>query len=156
MQYVANMPLNQIVSGQNPRTFFCPTKLEELCSTIKAHGVFQPILVKSIGTVDNPQYQIIAGERRWRASIMAFGLDSGSIPVLIKEEDSDEESRRIALIENIQREQMSPPKKAMRHYRFSMMSKETRQRPCAFSVGNLPFSMHEWRFNIWSWSSKWH
>lgn len=108
MQYVANMPLKQIVSGQNPRTFFCPNKLEELSSTIKAHGVFQPILVKSIGTVDNPQYQIIAGERRWRASVMAFGLDSGSIPVLIKEEDSDEESRRIALIENIQREQMSP------------------------------------------------
>lgn len=108
MKYVANMPLKQIVSGQNPRTFFCPTKLEELCSTIKAHGVFQPILVKPIGSVDNPQYQIIAGERRWRASILAFGLDSGSIPVLIKEEENEEESRRIALIENIQREQMSP------------------------------------------------
>lgn len=108
MKYVANMPLKQIVSGQNPRTFFCPTKLEELCSTIKAHGVFQPILVKPIGSVDNPQYQIIAGERRWRASILAFGLESGSIPVLIKEEENEEESRRIALIENIQREQMSP------------------------------------------------
>lgn len=108
MQYVANMPLKKIVSGKNPRTFFCPTKLEELCSTIKAHGVIQPILVKPIGSIANPHYQIIAGERRWRASIMAFGVDSGSIPVLIKEKDSEEESRRIALIENIQREQMSP------------------------------------------------
>ena len=108
MQYVANMPLKQIVSGQNPRTFFCPTKLEELCSTIKAHGVFQPILVKSIGTLDNPQYQIIAGERRWRAAQKA-GLHE--VPVVIREA-SENSVLELALIENIQRQDLNPIEEA--------------------------------------------
>ena len=84
-----------------PRRDLEPQALEELANSIRAQGVMQPIVVRPI---DNERYEIIAGERRWRASQMA-GLNS--IPVVIKDVP-DEAAIAMALIENIQREKPQP------------------------------------------------
>jgi len=76
-----------------------PEKLQELADSIKAQGVIQPIVVRKIGL---GKYEIIAGERRWRASQLA-GLQQ--VPVVIKEID-DRSAMAVALIENIQREDL--------------------------------------------------
>ena len=83
-----------------PRTVFTSIELEELASSISQNGILQPILIKPIGT---NKYQIIAGERRWRAAKIA-GL--ASMPAIIKD-ISAREVLEIALIENIQRENLS-------------------------------------------------
>lgn len=83
-----------------PRTNFNPEDLEELQSSIADNGVLQPILVKPI---DDDKYQIIAGERRWRASTM---LGLAYIPAIIREVD-ELKSLELALIENVQREDLS-------------------------------------------------
>lgn len=88
-----------------PRTNFKQEDLEELQDSIAKNGVLQPILVKTIG--DN-QYQIIAGERRWRAS-KALGL--AYIPAIIKDV-TELEALELALIENVQREDLSPLEEA--------------------------------------------
>ena len=89
---------------RQPRTYFDQTALEELSESIKKFGVLQPLIVKKSG----PMYEIIAGERRWRASRMA-GLYE--VPVIIKDSDS-KESAEIALIENLQREDLNPAEEA--------------------------------------------
>ena len=86
---------------EQPRTEFDPEKLETLSDSIKKYGVLQPIVVKKL---DNGFYRIIAGERRWRASKMA-GLKK--IPVVIRDFD-DQETMEIALVENLQREDLNP------------------------------------------------
>ena len=83
-----------------PRTQFKKEELQELSSSIEAHGLLQPILVRKTGT---DAYEIIAGERRWQACKMA-GLKK--IPICIKEAD-DDNSLELALIENIQREDLN-------------------------------------------------
>lgn len=85
-------------SGQ-PRKDFDENSLAELAASIKEHGVIQPIIVKKIGKT----YSIIAGERRWRAARLA-GLKE--IPAIVREYD-DKETAEIALIENIQREDLN-------------------------------------------------
>jgi ParB family chromosome partitioning protein len=87
-----------------PREDFNDEKLAELASSIKADGVLQPILVRRAGE----KFQIIAGERRWRAAQKA-GLHS--IPATIRKA-TDEEALKIALIENIQREDLNPIEQA--------------------------------------------
>ncbi|MBN0452364.1 ParB/RepB/Spo0J family partition protein, partial [Pseudomonas aeruginosa] len=82
-----------------------PQALEELAQSIKAQGVMQPIVVRPIG---NGRYEIIAGERRWRASQQA-GLEK--IPALVREVP-DEAAIAMALIENIQREDLNPIEEA--------------------------------------------
>ena len=82
-----------------PRTNFDSEALQSLCDSIKEKGVLQPLLVRS----KNGKYELIAGERRWRAAQMA-GLER--VPVIIKEL-SDQETLEIALIENLQRENLS-------------------------------------------------
>lgn len=89
-----------------PRKNFNENSLEELAISIKQHGVIQPILVKDIDK--GRKYQIIAGERRWRAAKMA-GLEK--IPVIIKDY-SKANSMAVALIENIQRENLNPLEEA--------------------------------------------
>ncbi|MCR1899255.1 ParB/RepB/Spo0J family partition protein [Irregularibacter muris] len=84
---------------QQPRRKFSREKLEELASSIKEHGVIQPILVSP----SDSGYQIVAGERRWRAASLA-GLES--IPAIVKE-FSEQEIMEIALIENLQREDLN-------------------------------------------------
>lgn len=88
-----------------PRTIFNRAELEELKNSIKQNGVLQPILIKAIG---NNKYQIIAGERRWRASKM---LGLSDIPAIVKD-ISEKETLELALIENIQRENLNPLEEA--------------------------------------------
>ncbi len=88
-----------------PRRSFDEESIEELASSIKEYGVIQPIIV----TKQDDYYQIVAGERRWRASKKA-GLSE--IPAIVREYDKQKNSE-IALIENIQREDLNPIEKAM-------------------------------------------
>lgn len=89
-----------------PRKDFDHESLSQLAESIAAHGLIQPIVVRSTGSGEF--YEIIAGERRWRASKMA-GLTE--VPVIIKELD-DEKAAQLALIENIQREDLNPIEEA--------------------------------------------
>ena len=90
-----------------PRRYFDPDELEELAESLKNHGVIQPILVREAvnGEAD---YEIIAGERRWRAAQLA---QLHSIPILVHE-FTDSEALEIALVENLQRENLSPLEEA--------------------------------------------
>ena len=92
-------------SGQ-PRKTFEAQPLEDLAASISIHGILQPILVREL---PNGKYQIVAGERRWRAAKLA-GL--AEVPVIIIEGD-DREAAEIALIENVQREDLNPVEEAM-------------------------------------------
>ncbi len=92
-------------SGQ-PRKTFETQPLEQLAASIATHGVLQPILVREL---PNGKYQIVAGERRWRASKLAGLLE---VPVIIIEGD-EREAAEIALVENIQREDLNPVEEAM-------------------------------------------
>lgn len=96
-----NLPIEWVQRGvYQPRRDMDPNALDELASSIRVHGIMQPIVVRTIG-ID--RYEIIAGERRWRAAQLAQ-LDS--IPALIKEVP-DEAAIAMALIENIQREDLN-------------------------------------------------
>jgi ParB family chromosome partitioning protein len=95
-------------NSEQPRTIFEETSLDELAQSIKANGIVQPILVRQRGG----QYQLVAGERRWRAAQKA-GLKK--IPAIIKEVE-DEKLLEIALIENIQRQELNAVEEA-RAYR---------------------------------------
>ena len=96
------VPLDRIEPNpEQPRLAFNQETLEELAASIREHGVLQPILVRPIGP---NQYQLIAGERRWRASKIA-GLET--IPALIEDID-DDTALEISIIENLQREDISP------------------------------------------------
>lgn len=89
-----------------PRRDFDDAALEALADSIKKHGVLQPILVRPLPTGG---YQIVAGERRWRAARMA-GLDE--MPVYIRELD-DDRAAQLALVENLQREDLNPIEEAL-------------------------------------------
>ncbi len=101
-----SLPVAKLRAGRyQPRTKMNTEALAELAESIKAQGVMQPILVRP---VDGGQYEIIAGERRYRAAQMA-GLDE--VPVLVKDVP-DEAALAMALIENIQREDLNPLEEA--------------------------------------------
>jgi ParB family chromosome partitioning protein len=103
---VVEVKINKIRPNQfQPRRSFDEEKLGELAESIREHGVIQPIVIRKKGEV----YEIVAGERRWRAS-QRVGLTS--IPAVIKEYD-DTEMMQIALIENLQREDLNPIEEAM-------------------------------------------
>ncbi|MBR6106520.1 MAG: ParB/RepB/Spo0J family partition protein [Oscillospiraceae bacterium] len=89
-----------------PRKVFDDEALTELAQSIQAHGMIQPIVVRPIG---EKRYQIVAGERRWRAA-KRIGLSE--VPVIIREMN-DTEAGQIALIENLQRENLNPIEEAM-------------------------------------------
>ena len=100
------LPVGQLQPGKyQPRTRMDPGSLEELAASIKAQGLIQPISVRPVG---GNRYEIIAGERRWRASQIA-GLTE--VPVLIRE-IPDENALAMSLIENIQREDLNPLEEA--------------------------------------------
>jgi ParB family chromosome partitioning protein len=102
-----NIPIELIQRGKyQPRTDMHEEALEELAASIRAQGVMQPIVVRPISS---DKYEIIAGERRWRASQIA-GRDS--IPAIIKSV-GDEAAIAMSLIENIQRENLNPIEEAM-------------------------------------------
>ncbi|MCQ6265062.1 nucleoid occlusion protein [Fictibacillus sp. WQ 8-8] len=89
-----------------PRTVFIDERIEELSQTIETHGIIQPIVVRSAG---DQTYEIIAGERRWRA-VQKLGWET--IPAIIKEFD-DSQTASVALIENLQREELTAIEEAM-------------------------------------------
>jgi ParB family chromosome partitioning protein len=93
-----------------PRTSFDPTKLAELAASIRESGIVQPILVRKVGD----RYQIIAGERRWRAA-QQLGLTQ--VPVTLREV-ADEQVLELALVENIQREDLAPLEEAHAYQRL--------------------------------------
>ena len=100
------LPVELLQRGRyQPRRDMSPEALEELAESIKAQGVMQPIVVRPIS---DTRYEIIAGERRWRAAQMA-GLPT--IPAVIREV-TDEAAIAMALIENIQREDLNPMEEA--------------------------------------------
>ena len=102
----AVLNINEIEPNRNqPRKNFSENGLEELAKSIEQNGIIQPILVRPMS---DGSYQLIAGERRWRAARMA-GLHE--VPVTIREM-SDEEASVFALIENLQREDLSPVEEA--------------------------------------------
>ena len=89
---------------EQPRTRFAESSLDELAQSIRANGVVQPIVVRKFGS----RYQIVAGERRWRASQRA---ELRRIPAVVREV-SDEKLLELALIENIQRQELNPIEEA--------------------------------------------
>lgn len=100
------LPINEIVPNKDqPRKTFDEGALQELADSIVQHGVLQPLLVRPL---PSGGYQLVAGERRWRASRIA-GLKE--VPVVVKEL-SDVETMEIAIIENLQREDLNPIEEA--------------------------------------------
>ena len=98
--------LNKLMAREDqPRKNFDDDSLEELANSIKADGVIQPIVVRKV----NDKYEIIAGERRFRASKLA-GLEK--VPVVVKNV-TDRKARELALVENIQREDLNPIEEAI-------------------------------------------
>jgi ParB family chromosome partitioning protein len=103
---IINIDISLIIPNkEQPRQNFEQEALEDLANSIKIYGLLQPILLRKVGK----KYEIVAGERRWRACKMA-GLKE--VPALIREL-SQQESAKIALIENIQREDLNPIEEAM-------------------------------------------
>jgi ParB family chromosome partitioning protein len=106
------IPVDNIESNPNqPRTVFDIDALHELAASVREHGVLQPILVRPLG---QNRYQLVAGERRWRAAKEA-GLVS--IPALVEELD-DDTALEISIIENLQREDLSPLEEAAMYDRM--------------------------------------
>ncbi|MDX1508646.1 MAG: ParB/RepB/Spo0J family partition protein [Woeseiaceae bacterium] len=107
---MATLPVDVLQRGQyQPRVDMRQDSLEELAASIRSQGVVQPIVVRPIGKSGNTQrYEIVAGERRWRAAQLA-GLQD--IPAVVREV-ADEDAIAMALIENIQRENLNPLEEA--------------------------------------------
>ena len=105
-----NLPVDRLKPGKyQPRTQMDETSLAELAASIRAQGVMQPILVRATDpTPGAERYEIVAGERRWRAAQLA-GLSE--VPVLVRS-IPDEQALAMALIENIQRENLNPLEEA--------------------------------------------
>lgn len=100
------LPLSEIIPNKDqPRKTFDETTLAELSESIKQHGVLQPLLVRPL---PGGGYQLVAGERRWRACRMAGVRE---VPVVVKEL-TDTETMEIAIIENLQREDLNPIEEA--------------------------------------------
>ncbi len=105
-----NLPIHDLQPGKyQPRTRMDPGSLEELAASIKAQGLMQPILVRRLSPGSGPaSYEIIAGERRWRAAQLA---EMQEVPCLVRE-IADEAALAMSLIENIQREDLNPLEEA--------------------------------------------
>ena len=113
---IQKIPIENIVSNRfQPRQVFDEKSIEELAASIKENGLAQPIIVTRI---DSGKYEIIAGERRYRACKM---LGWKEIDVIVKNDISDEKKLRIALIENIQREDLNPIEKALGYKKLMEM-----------------------------------
>jgi ParB family chromosome partitioning protein len=115
------LPVDILQSGQyQPRQGMEQEALEELARSIRSQGIIQPILVRKVG---DKKYEIIAGERRWRAAQLA-GLDN--VPAIVRNVD-DEAAGAMALIENVQREDLNPMEEAIAYHRLTEEFKLTHQ-----------------------------
>ena len=122
------LPISQVEPGLNqPRKRFDPESLEELRQSIELHGIIQPLTVRRLST---GYYQIIAGERRWRAA-KAAGL--AEVPAVIIEAD-DRKVMELGLIENLQREDLNPAEEA-RGYQVLMSEYGLTQEQLAQRMG---------------------
>jgi len=117
---VVDLYLDDIIPNRfQPREVFNEQALRELSDSIKAHGVIQPIIVRKIGD----KYEIIAGERRYKASAMA-GLTK--IPAIIRNLD-DKESSKVALLENLQRKDLTPIEEARTYQKILELDSMTQE-----------------------------
>lgn len=108
---IKQIPVHEVVSSPyQPRTIFDDDKIDELCQTIKTHGVIQPIVVRMRDSI----YEIIAGERRWQA-VKKLGLET--IPAIVRE-FNDSQAASIALIENLQREGLTSIEEAVAYQKL--------------------------------------
>ncbi|MBB5353739.1 ParB family chromosome partitioning protein [Haloferula luteola] len=123
--HAREVPIDSVVpSPLQPRTHFVESPLDELVESIRQHGIIQPLIVRKVAD----KYELIAGERRWRAS-KKLGL--ATVPV-IEREASDRDVLEMALIENLQREDLNPIEEAAGYVRlakeFSMKQEEIGER----------------------------
>ena len=115
-----------VANEDQPRKNFAEEELKDLASSIEKYGIIQPLLLKK----KEDKYEIIAGERRFRAAKLA-GLER--VPAIVKD-ITDEESSRIAIIENIQRKDLNPVEEAM-SYRHLLDSQDLTQKELAEEIG---------------------
>ena len=120
------LPISQVEScASQPRKQFDPDALADLADSIREHGIIQPLTVRKL---QSGYYQIIAGERRWRAARMA-GLDQ--VPAIVIEAD-DRKAKELAMIENLQREDLNPMEEAEGYQQlmtqYNLTQEETAQR----------------------------
>lgn len=120
------LPVSQVEScASQPRKQFDPESLADLADSIREHGIIQPLTVRKL---QSGYYQIIAGERRWRAARMA-GLSQ--VPVVVIEAD-DRKAMELAMIENLQREDLNPMEEAEGYHtlmeQYGLTQEETSQR----------------------------
>ena len=120
------LPISQVEScASQPRKQFDPDALADLADSIREHGIIQPLTVRKL---QSGYYQIIAGERRWRAARMA-GLSQ--VPVVVIEAD-DRKAMELAMIENLQREDLNPMEEAEGYHtlmeQYGLTQEETSQR----------------------------
>ena len=108
MQQQPTLALKQITIAANPRTYFDAAEMEELTASVREKGVIQPVIVR---TLADGGFALVAGGRRYRAAMTAHGEDY-EIPVVVKEID-EVEAKQLAIIENIQRADMSPAEEAI-------------------------------------------
>ncbi|WP_396120265.1 nucleoid occlusion protein [Domibacillus indicus] len=118
---VKEIPVDSLEPNQfQPRFIFQEEKIAELASTIAVHGIIQPIVVREI---EEEKYEIIAGERRFRA---AKSLGHETVPVIVRQ-FTDEQTASAALIENIQREELSPIEEASAYQSLLHINNTTQQ-----------------------------
>ena len=123
-----NLPISQVEScSSQPRKHFDEASLAELADSIRQHGIIQPLTVRKLAS---GYYQIIAGERRWRAARLA-GLQE--VPVIVMEAD-DRKAAELAMIENLQREDLNPMEEAA-GYQALMEQHHMTQEEAAQRVG---------------------
>ncbi len=109
---VEYLPVDRVRPGKNqPRLSVSQQELEELAASVKAHGILQPIVVRPAGD----GYEIVAGERRWRAAVLA-GL--ATVPALVRQV-GELESLALALVENLQRQDLNPVERARAYRRLA-------------------------------------
>lgn len=111
-----SIPIKQVLPGKNPRQEFDEVTIAELASSIKQHGIIQPIMVRPL---NNHLHEIVCGERRWRAAQLA-GLEE--MPANVREL-SDEEAFEISITENLQRKDVHPLDEAAAYKRYQEMKK---------------------------------
>jgi ParB family chromosome partitioning protein len=118
---VVKIPLASIIPNRfQPRTIFDDSKIDELARTIHTHGVIQPIVVRQM---DNGEYEIIAGERRYRAMTK---LEWTEVPAIIRNL-SDKETASVALIENLQREELTAIEEALAYQKLLELHELTQE-----------------------------
>jgi len=119
---IIHVPIKELEPNQyQPRNIFDEEKIKELAQTLHTHGMIQPIVVRK--NEDSNNYEIIAGERRWRA---ATSLEWETVPVIVREMN-DKETASVALIENLQREELTVIEEAIAYEKLIEMHQLTQE-----------------------------